>query len=92
MSKNQGIAVHLDGAVYFIPSEELAAYRIPDAAAGALRDDLCSIGDDVAGFAAPGARVPFEPLKAAFGVLPSQVPVPRMGYTSQDFITFTRVK
>ena len=45
-----------DGTTYFIPSDDLAAYRVPDAVAD--QSAVAFDGDaEVAGFAAPGPRV-----------------------------------
>ena len=92
MAGTSGVAVKLNNAVYFIPEDDLASYRIPDAAAGPIRDGLAQSGDEVSGFASKPDKQAFAQISAAFSILPRQDGTWLTPFTSEDFITMSRVK
>jgi hypothetical protein len=83
----QGATLEIDGVVYFIPTRELKAYRVPDAVAPEFRPALKV---DAKGRTTPGGGT-IAAVRAAFGYLPLDKQRYSGPFTSEDFITVSRL-
>lgn len=83
----QGATLEVDGAVYFIPASDLKAYRMPKKFASDFRPWLAP---NFKGTAAVGGG-PLGPVRAAYGYVPIDKDRYSTVFTSEDFITLTRV-
>lgn len=83
----QGATLEVDGAVYFIPTRELKAYRVPDAVTPDFRPALKV---DAKGQPTPGGGT-IAAVPAAFGYIPLDKQRYSGPFTSEDFITMSRL-
>lgn len=84
----QGATIEVDGVVYFIPRRELKAYKVPKKMASDFRPWLAPAYKDrprpIGG--------PIGPVRASFGYVPLDRQQYSGAFTSEDFITMSRVK